>query len=183
MRALNDRVIVKVGIMPEVLKSGIILATQAVKDGQAIVNVGMVVSAGPGMILPTGERIPVDVLAGDVISWEKFGQIQYEVLGKNIVCIRASDIGCVLTPEEYDGWIFDEKEAEKRNDETQAQLAKIREEQNIKAGVVKKKDWRCSNKECKSFDVTLTTEKAEPQCEYCGVSMDEKITGPAIFVH
>jgi chaperonin GroES len=105
MIALNDRVIAKVSNMPEKTNGGIILPTQNFQEGQAKINIGRVLAAGPGLTLRNGEVIKVPVKAGDVIVWEQYGALRFEILGPKIVCIRAEDIGAILDPSEYDeGW-------------------------------------------------------------------------------
>ena len=105
MIALNDRVIAKVSNMPEKTKGGIILPTQNFQEGQAKINIGKVLAAGPGLTLRNGEVIKVPVKAGDVIVWEQYGALRFEILGPKIVCIRAEDIGAILDSSEYDeGW-------------------------------------------------------------------------------
>jgi len=108
MIAKNDRVICQIGMMPEKTQGGIILADTTQKDGQAKVNIGKVVDFGPGFILPNGEYVQgYKGQRGDIICWEQFSAVTYEVVRKGLICIRNSDIGCTLEPGEYDGWTFE----------------------------------------------------------------------------
>jgi chaperonin GroES len=108
MKALNDRVICKLANMPEKTKGGILLPDQAFKDGEAKINIGLVVSAGEGVTLHNGEKISVGVKKGDVIAWEQFGALRMEILGPKMVCVRSEDIGGQLEEGEYDmGWFED----------------------------------------------------------------------------
>lgn len=111
MIAQNDRVIAKMANMPEKTTGGIYLPQQKFEDGKAKINIGIVLSAGPGMTLRTGEYVPVNVKKDDVIVWEQFGGLQFEILGPRTICIRAEDIGAVLDKSEYDlGWFDDYEE-------------------------------------------------------------------------
>jgi chaperonin GroES len=111
MRALNDRVIVKMANMPEKTAGGILIPKGTIKDGEAKINIGKVISCGDGMVLRTGEVVACKVKAGDVIVWEQFGGIRFEILGPRFVCVRSEDIGGILDKSEYDeGWFEDFKE-------------------------------------------------------------------------
>lgn len=121
MQALNDRVICKLSNMPEKTKGGVILPVQNFQDGEAKINIGKVLSAGDGLVLRNGEVIKVKVKPGDVIVWEQFGALRFEILGPRTVCIRSEDIGAVLDKGEYDdGWFeeFDGGQASQNKDAT-----------------------------------------------------------------
>ncbi len=110
MRAINDRVIIRVGYMVE-SAGKLVLASDTIDNGRIALNIGKVISAGEGVTLRTGELIPVKVKEGDVIVWEQFGAIRFEVLGPDVVCVRSEDIGAVLDETEYkDRYLFDTEE-------------------------------------------------------------------------
>jgi co-chaperonin GroES (HSP10) len=113
MRALNDRVLVKMANMPEKTEGGIIMPDRVLRDGQAKINIGKVLAVGGGITLRTGEVIPVRARVGEVVVWEQYGGVLFEILGKGIMCIRSEDIGAILEPGEYqDTWFSDEVEAQ-----------------------------------------------------------------------
>ncbi len=180
MKALNDRVIVKLGIMPERTQGGIDLPTVAVKDGQAKVNVGRVIAAGGGIQLRTGEFIPVNVKPGDVITWEQFGGILYEILGKNVVCVRAEDIGAVLEPSEYAGWEFDDSIIQERQEKIQKELAEKKEQVKLiqYESDNTRFDGTCTNDLCeKNFMLQHIYGNEPKKCRWCGADLKNQNQG------
>ena len=175
MKAMNDRVIARVGYMPE-STGGIILAATTMTDGQMKLNIGKVLAVGPGLTLRSGEFIPVGVKEGDIITWEQYGGIQYEVLGKNIVCIRSEDVGVILDrPDEYSHYLFTDEEIEAYRKQEQDKMEEIKRKQLEAAASFAKtaKHYICVNNRCvgvKKMRKFLYSE--DKACEYCGVEMD-----------
>jgi len=180
MIAKNDRVICRLGIMPEKTVGGIILADTTQKDGQAKINIGKVVDFGPGMKLLSGEFIQgYDGKRGDIICWEQFGGIAYEVVEKGLVCVRNSDIGCVLEPGEYKDWEFDQAEADKKRNKAHEALTK-KPEVMLEP---RKQKYQCWNNDCSHKTEVVETAVVEPVCEYCGKEMSEYKGGTVGIVH
>jgi|SRR6185369_1262404 len=181
MIAVNDRVICRVAYMPESTSGKIILATSAVDNGKTKLNVGKVISAGPGILLRTGEWIPNIVKKDDVIVWESFGAIQFEVIGKDVVCTRSEDIGCVLEESEWKGkYMFDDAEIEayeKRLDEDRRAAREAVADKPRTPMVT----FQCWNNDCR--DKLKKVERiwaGDHVCETCGTSMREA-SGGVIF--
>jgi chaperonin GroES len=175
LRALNDRVIAKVGWFPETV-SGIAMAGQTLVDGQAKTNLGKVIAVGPGVTLRTGERIDVSVKVGDIISWEQFGGLRYEILGENVVCIRSEDIGCVLDESEHAGWLFDESEIAKVKNERAAAVTKKTDEMKNTVVEDKKTIYRCVDRDCKDNGKEQERVIGDRTCGGCGGYMAVQIT-------
>ena len=179
MKAQNDRIIARVGYMKET-SGGIVMASATMDDGKIATNIGRVITAGPGLMLRTGEYLPCVVKEGDVITWEQFGGIRYEILGKDLVCIRSEDIGCVLEPGEYENYLFTDEEIEnyKRGVEAEREefARKIREAQN--AEKEKKVIYWCWNNDCKDKCEDVERLFGKDQCETCGAMMKEKGVAP-----
>ncbi len=156
MEALNDRVICKLANMPEKTKGGVLLPVQQFQDGEAKINIGKVLKAGPGMVLRNGEVIKVGVKEGDVVVWEQFGALRFEILGPHTVCVRSEDLGAVLSKDEYDdGWFEDFVEGQEKEN---------------KDAVI---DFK---KEMDAVDVALPdTCSCELICQECGVKSDKEL--------
>lgn len=182
MKALNDRVLVKLANMPEKTKGGVYLPTTNFQDGQAKINIGKVLAAGDGMVLRNGEVVPVKVKEGDVIVWEQFGGIRFEILGPKTVCIRSEDIGAILEVGEYeDGWFEDFADGQEK--EHVDNLNRFREESA--AAILSRprmKTYQCWNNDCKDKLKPVERPEEKDQCETCGSIMLERQIGPELHV-
>jgi chaperonin GroES len=69
LRPLGDRIVVKPGPEEEVTKGGIVLPDTARKRPRE----GEVVAVGPGKMLDSGERAPMEVRVGDVVVYSEYG--------------------------------------------------------------------------------------------------------------
>lgn len=181
MEAKNDRIICEIGIMPEKLQSGLYAPDAAVRDGQAKINVGRVLKFGPGFKLTTGEWVQgYDGQEGDVICWEQFSAVSYEILKKGLVCIRNSDVGCTLEKGEYEGYYFDQAVVDKINakDEEERRLRFVEEKETAVEVQERECKYFCKDKDCKGRAKIVTIKSSNgrlslPNCEYCGIIMDE----------
>lgn len=185
MKAINDRVIIRVGYVPE-SSGGIVLAQTTIDNGRLAFNVGKVIAAGPGVTLRTGEFIPVCVKKDDIVVWEQFGAVRFEVIGPGIVCVRAEDIGGILDEEEWKGkYLFepDEIEAHQKRleDERQAYLQKLRQEQAEMASL---SVFKCMNKKCYNIGKEHRLEPGEHNCPDCNEPMvlQEVKSSPIILI-
>lgn len=176
MRAINDRVIIRAGCMMESL-GGIVLASSTIDNGRLALNIGKVVSCGDGVTLRTGEVIPVKVKPGDVVVWEQFGAIRFEVLGPDVVCVRAEDIGAVLDEAEWKGrYLFEPEEVaaykKRLEDEREAALRKRREaeQKNMDKTMV---TFQCWEEICKTKGEKFERPRNDDKCRSCGSKMKE----------
>lgn len=185
MKALNDRVLVKLANMPEKTKGGVYLPTANFQDGQAKINIGKVLKAGDGMTLRNGEVVPVKVKEGDVVAWEQFGGLRFEILGPKIVCIRSEDIGAILEVGEYDDGWFEEFEGGQSKEHLD-NIKKFKAEAVEAVLQNSKRKFKCPNNECKVYDQIIEKEIVGPgfsNCEYCGSWLREEGEQRTAVVH
>ena len=88
IRPLQDRVLVKRVESEEKTKGGIIIPETAQEKPQE----GEVVAVGPGARDDDGERIPMDVKAGDRILFGKWSGTEVKVGGEVLLIMKESDI-------------------------------------------------------------------------------------------
>ena len=92
LKPLGDRVIVKQAEAETQTKSGLILADTAKEKPQK----GTVIAAGEGKLNEAGERVALDVKAGDVVIYSKYGGTEVKVEGEDYLILRADDIYAVV---------------------------------------------------------------------------------------
>ena len=92
LKPLGDRVIVKQAEAETQTKSGLILADTAKEKPQK----GTVIAVGEGKLNEAGERVPVDVVAGDIVIYSKYGGTEVKVDGDEYLILRADDIYAVV---------------------------------------------------------------------------------------
>ncbi len=87
---LSNRVVLRVDPAETVAPSGIILSTKSVD----IPDRGEVLAAGPGKILPTGERVDMTVAVGDKVIYAR---------GTGMEIVEDGEVLLVLTEDEIIG--------------------------------------------------------------------------------
>ena len=92
LKPLADRVLVKPDAAEQKTASGLYIASNAQEKPQR----GTVVAVGEGKRADNGERIPVDVKAGDRVIYGKFGGNEVKVDGEDDLLMRADDIYAVV---------------------------------------------------------------------------------------
>ena len=92
LKPLGDRVIVKQAEAETQTKSGLILADTAKEKPQK----GTVVAVGEGKLNDKGERVALDVKAGDTVIYSKYGGTEVKVEGEEYLILRADDIYAVV---------------------------------------------------------------------------------------
>lgn len=92
LKPLGDRVIVKQAEAETQTKSGLILADTAKEKPQK----GTVIAVGDGKLNDAGERIALDVKAGDTVIYSKYGGTEVKVEGEEYLILRADDIYAVV---------------------------------------------------------------------------------------
>jgi len=92
LKPLADRVVVKALEPGEVNKGGIIIPDTAKEKPQE----GEVVAVGPGRLLDTGERQPVEVKEKDRILYGKYSGTEVTVEGSDYLIMREGDILAVI---------------------------------------------------------------------------------------
>jgi chaperonin GroES len=88
LRPLGDRIVVKPGKEEEVTRGGIVLPDTARKKPRE----GEVLAVGPGKILDSGERAPMEVSVGDVVIYSEYGGTEITVDGEELVILDESSI-------------------------------------------------------------------------------------------
>jgi chaperonin GroES len=92
LRPLHDRVMVKRLDAGEEVRGGIIVPDSAKEKPQQ----AMVEAVGSGKLLENGERVPVDVKAGDRILFGKYSGSEIKIDGNEYLILREDEILGVL---------------------------------------------------------------------------------------
>ncbi len=92
LRPLADRVIVKQSEAEEKTASGILLPDTAKEKPTK----GKVISVGPGKTDDKGQRMALNVKAGDSVYYGKYAGTEVEVNGEKFVILRESDLLGIL---------------------------------------------------------------------------------------
>ena len=88
IRPLNDRVLVKRLAEEEVTKGGIIIPDSAQEKPAE----GEIVSVGAGKLNDKGERVPVELKAGEKVLFSKYGGTEVKIEGEDFLIMREDDI-------------------------------------------------------------------------------------------
>ena len=88
VKPLEDRVVVKPSTEEERTRGGIVLPDTAKERPQE----GEVIAVGPGKLLDSGERAPMDVKPGDKVIFAKYGGTEIKIDGEEYMILRQSDI-------------------------------------------------------------------------------------------
>ncbi|GIK76450.1 MAG: co-chaperone GroES [Acidobacteria bacterium] len=89
LKPLGDRLIVRAVEEEETTASGIVLPDTAKEKPQK----GEVLAVGDGAWDEDGEkRIPLDVAAGDIVLYSKYGGTEVKVDGEDLLVLRESDV-------------------------------------------------------------------------------------------
>jgi chaperonin GroES len=88
LKPLGDRLIVKVVEEEETTVSGIVVPDTAKEKPQK----GKVLAVGDGKLDDDGQRIPLDVTAGDEVVYSKYGGTEIVVDGEDLLVLRESDV-------------------------------------------------------------------------------------------
>ncbi|HWQ74609.1 MAG TPA: co-chaperone GroES [Syntrophomonas sp.] len=86
IQPLGDRVVVKVAeVKEEKTKSGLYVPDTAKEKPQE----AEVLAVGPGALNDKGERVPIDLAAGDKIIFSKYGGMEIKVDGEEYLILSA----------------------------------------------------------------------------------------------
>ena len=88
LQPLGDRIVVRPSPEEEVTRGGILLPDMAKKKPQE----GTVVAVGPGRVLDTGQRGPMEVGVGDVVIYAKYGGTEVTVDGEDLVILEEGSV-------------------------------------------------------------------------------------------
>jgi chaperonin GroES len=92
VRPLHDRIIVRRDEEGEQHSGGIIIPDTAKEKPQR----GTVIAAGSGTFKDGGTRIPLDVKAGDVILFGKYGGQEIKLDGEQYLIMREDEVLAVI---------------------------------------------------------------------------------------
>jgi chaperonin GroES len=87
-KPLGDRIVVKPGPEEEVTTGGIVLPDMVRKRPQE----GTVIAVGPGKVLESGQRAPMEVAVGDVVIYTKYGGTEVTFAGEDYVILEESSV-------------------------------------------------------------------------------------------
>ncbi len=88
LQPLADRLVIRPIEREEVTKGGIVLPDTVKEKPQE----GEVLAVGPGRLSDEGKRLAMDVKAGDVVVYAKYGGTEIKVEEEELVILRESDI-------------------------------------------------------------------------------------------
>jgi chaperonin GroES len=91
-RPLHDRVVVRRIDAEQKTQGGIIIPDTAQEKPQE----GEVVSAGPGALNERGERVPMELKAGDRVLFGKWSGTEVRIDGQDLLIMKESDIMGVI---------------------------------------------------------------------------------------
>jgi chaperonin GroES len=91
LEPLEDRVVVKPGEEEETTVSGIVIPDTAKEKPQE----GEVVAVGPGRF-EDGNRVPMDVKAGDRVLYSKYGGTEVKIEGQEYLVLSSRDILAIV---------------------------------------------------------------------------------------
>ena len=89
---LEDRVVVRPADEEETTPTGIVIPDTAKEKPQE----GEVMAVGPGRF-EDGQRVPVDVKAGDRVLYSKYGGTEVKVEGDEYLVLSARDLLAIVT--------------------------------------------------------------------------------------
>jgi chaperonin GroES len=91
IKPIGDKVVVQAVDAPETSIGGILLPDTAKKRPQE----GKVIAVGPGRVLDSGQRAQMNVKAGDVVIYAKYGGNEVTVEGEDYVILDQDQIYAV----------------------------------------------------------------------------------------
>lgn len=92
LKPLGNRVVVEPIEQEEVTAGGIVLPETAKEKPQK----GKVLSVGPGERNEKGDRIAMDVQAGDTVLFAKYAGTEIKLDGKKLLILRESDLLAIV---------------------------------------------------------------------------------------
>src|SRR3954447_15521669 len=93
IKPLEDRVLVQANEAETTTASGIVIPDTAKEKPQE----GTVLAVGPGRVDDNGNRVPVDVVEGDVVIYSKYGGTEVKYSGQEYLILSARDVLAKVT--------------------------------------------------------------------------------------
>ncbi|MFN8525198.1 MAG: co-chaperone GroES [Chloroflexota bacterium] len=88
LRPLGDRVVIKPLDREEVTKSGLVLPDTAKEKPQQ----GEILAVGPGRVLDNGERVKVELSAGDRVLFAKYAGTEFKHEDQELLILSEKDV-------------------------------------------------------------------------------------------
>ena len=92
IKPLGDRVVIKVLEKEQKTMSGIVLPDTAKEKPQE----GEIVAVGTGKMLDNGQRVALDVKAGDKVIFSKYAGTEVKVDGQDFLILSERDILAIV---------------------------------------------------------------------------------------
>jgi chaperonin GroES len=92
LKPLEDRIVVKPGQAEETTSFGLVIPDTAKEKPQQ----GEVLAVGPGRIGDDNERVPMDIAAGDIVVYSKYGGTEITVDGQDVLILSARDVLAIV---------------------------------------------------------------------------------------
>lgn len=96
LKPLGDRIIAKAVSAEEMTAGGIVLPDSAQEKPQE----ADVVAVGPGSLLDSGKKAPMDVKVGDRVIYGKYSGTEVKVGGEELVILRQDDVLAIKSVKE-----------------------------------------------------------------------------------
>ncbi|KQY56566.1 MULTISPECIES: co-chaperone GroES [unclassified Nocardioides] len=93
IKPLEDRIIVKQLEAEQTTASGLVIPDTAKEKPQE----GEVVAVGPGRIDDNGNRVAIDVAAGDKVIYSKYGGTEVKYGGEEFLILSARDVLAIVS--------------------------------------------------------------------------------------
>ncbi len=93
LKPLEDRIVVKPSDAEETTASGLVIPDTAKEKPQQ----GEVLAVGPGKRSEqTGDVVPVDIKAGDIVVYSKYGGTEITSDGQDVLILNARDVLAIV---------------------------------------------------------------------------------------
>ncbi|CAG9623537.1 co-chaperone GroES [Sutcliffiella rhizosphaerae] len=92
LKPLGDRIVIELVQSEEKTASGIVLPDSAKEKPQE----GKVVAVGSGRVLESGERVALEVSAGDSVIFSKYAGTEVKYEGKELLILKETDVLAVV---------------------------------------------------------------------------------------
>jgi chaperonin GroES len=92
VKPLSDNLLVEPLQKETTLPSGIVIPDTAKEKPQE----GKVISVGPGTRDSDGNRVPMEVKAGDIVMFKKWGGTEIKIEGKEMLLIKEEDVLAIV---------------------------------------------------------------------------------------
>ncbi len=93
IQPLEDKILVQANEAETTTASGIVIPDTAKEKPQE----GTVLAVGPGRVDDNGNRVPVDVVEGDVVIYSKYGGTEVKYSGQEYLILSARDVLAKVT--------------------------------------------------------------------------------------